>query len=344
MVTEIVSELNSWRWRQQWSRSRSVVDFFSFEMPPVQRMREKEKQTLPDFPRKRLPNNTERSAEKDGADKKGRKETSTRVLKSWNAIVAASLAALGPGQRSSWPSVAFFTSSPDFRHSACRALLFVSRPSEARGAHLPAHACCVLQWPMSKSSASSRVQWQGSTRWKQDWSGSWKGWDDSWATTSPISEQISDEHVMATLHAMLDHCSISQKFPKGAHKKRSLSNPSQEQRPTSSERRGGPYQSTRKTGRDEAPLSAEVGRGVRGRDVVQRHHKDLEKAEVLERRAKTVTNADGGFDDHGGRRLQDAPRPSRRSKETRERALSAVKSAKHHYPLHILKIAQRRTR
>ena len=56
---------------------------------------------------------------------------------------------------------------------------------------------------------------------------------------------------------------------------------------TSSERRGGPYPSTR--GRGETPLSAEVGRGVRGRDDVQRHHKDLEKAEALERRAKTKT-------------------------------------------------------
>ena len=29
MLTEIVLESNSWRWRQQWSSSRSVVDFFS---------------------------------------------------------------------------------------------------------------------------------------------------------------------------------------------------------------------------------------------------------------------------------------------------------------------------
>ena len=227
--------------------------------------------------------------------------------------------------------------------SSLPALIFVT--SEARGAHLPAHACCVLQWPMSKSSASSRVQWKGSTRWKQDWTSSWKGWNDSWATTSPISEHISDEHVMTTLHAMLDHCSISQKFPKGAHKKRSLSNPSQEQRSTSCERRDGPFPSTRKTGRGVTPITAEVGLGVRDRDVVQRHHKGyFRKSWFAWEACEDEDNADGVFDDHGERRLQDAPRPSRRSKETRERVLSAVKPAKLHYPLHTLKIVQRRTR
>ena len=49
---------------------------------------------------------------------------------------------------------------------------------------------------MNKSSSLSHVQWQGSARWKQGWSGAWKGWDDS---------QISDERVTMALHTMQDH-------------------------------------------------------------------------------------------------------------------------------------------
>ena len=49
--------------------------------------------------------------------------------------------------------------------------------------------------------------WQGSTRWKQGWSGSWKGWDDSSVTVSPVqnSEQISDESITTALHTLQDH-------------------------------------------------------------------------------------------------------------------------------------------
>ena len=137
---------------------------------------------------------------------------------------------------------------------------------------------------MSKSSSSSRAQWQGSTRWKQDWSGSWKGWDDSWATTSPISEQISDEHVTTTLHAMLDRCSIAQKFPKGAHKKRSLRNPRQEQRATVA------LTQARERQEEARRLYQQKWDEASGAETMFNDTtKDLEKAETLERRAKTVT-------------------------------------------------------
>ena len=104
----------------------------------------------------------------------------------------------GPGKMSSGPSMAFPISA--------LTLAALPRPSvcleSIRNARCP--AVCSFP-PVSKSSSSSHVPWQGSTRW-QGWSGAWKGWDDSSATVSPVQnpEQISDERATTVLHTMQD--------------------------------------------------------------------------------------------------------------------------------------------
>ena len=64
---------------------------------------------------------------------------------------------------------------------------------------------CLSPAAMINSSSSSHARLQGAARWKQGWNDAWKGWDDSSATTSPISESIPDERVTNALHLMQDH-------------------------------------------------------------------------------------------------------------------------------------------
>ena len=189
-------------------------------------------------------------------------------------------------------------------------------------------------WPlMSKSSSSSHAKWQGSTRWKQGRSGSWKGRDDSPATTSPVSEQVPDEHVTTALHTMQDHPETTVIF-----RRRSQKTFSEQSASKKKVRRCSPCPCTRKTRKGEAPLRAEVRGGVCGRDHLQRRH----VADVLEKPVETVTMRAGAFSDHGGGLLQDDGRPPRTSAETLERASSAAEPAKHRFPSHTMKITRRR--
>ena len=98
---------------------------------------------------------------------------------------------------------------------------------------------------MSNSSSSSHVPWQGSARWKQGWRGSWKGWDDTSATTSPVSEQVSDEHAMTALHAMQEHMQqTSVIFPKVPTEKALLTIDSKNQSVMLPRGQGGPHPSS----------------------------------------------------------------------------------------------------
>ena len=112
-----------------------------------------------------------------------RKEEGT-VLRS--VMRVATLALVGGHGRGlsdlPWPSPPF---SFEPRRSACR---FFLGTSEAHASFSPA--------TMNQSSSSSHDRWLGAARWKQSWNVAWKGWDDSSATTSPISEQVSDEQVI----------------------------------------------------------------------------------------------------------------------------------------------------
>ena len=76
------------------------------------------------------------------------------------------------------PSVAFLVFSLDHRRSACRALVFALSPSEARGTYRVIFFVVVMD--------EQEQLLQDSNRWEQGWSGSWKGWDDSSATVSPV--------------------------------------------------------------------------------------------------------------------------------------------------------------
>ena len=171
------------------------------------------------------------------------------------------------------PSVAFLVFSPDHRRSACRALMFALSPSEARGTY-PCSFFLLL--PMSKSSSSSHVPWQDSTRLEQGWSGSWKGWNDSSATVSPVQnpEQIFDERVTTALHTMQDHLQqttvIAQRRSQNLLSERSTSkakgNAAREAREALTQAR-----ERQEEARRLYEQKCEGGRR-RGRDNVQRHH------------------------------------------------------------------------
>ena len=107
----------------------------------------------------------------------------------------------GQGQRSAGPYMACLAFRPDVRRSACRALLFFSSHSQARGAH---HVPSLLL--VGKCSSSSHVPWRraplgGSV------AGVAPGEDGTTlpATVAPVQspEQISDGHVTTALPTVI---------------------------------------------------------------------------------------------------------------------------------------------
>ena len=192
----------------------------------------------------RLPKNTEGCAEKSGAKKKGRRDKHVcPEVPQCDGCCDAGRFFFWPRQRSSGPSVAILVFSPP-----CRALLFVSSPPEARGAH----ACAF---------ASGSRRYSG-----------WEGWADNPPATPPAQgpTQASDERVTTALHAVQD--SLQQTtvpFPATLSEQSTL-----KKRECSIRGLGGPHSSARRTRRrGEALPRAEVRRGIRGRDIVQRYHR-----------------------------------------------------------------------
>ena len=212
----------------------------------------------------RLPKKTHRGAEKNGAEEKRRRDKHAchEFPKFDGCCDSGRTVGQGTGLLDRpWP----------FSHSA---LALAALPKR----EVPTRVLFFFWLLLRKSSSSSHAKWQGSTRWKQGRSGSWKGRDDSPATTSPVSEQVPDEHVTTALHTMQDHLEQTT-FIFQRRSQKTFSEQSASKKRCDAACEASPCPCTRKTRKGEAPQRAEVRRGVRGRDHLQRRH----VADVLEK-------------------------------------------------------------